>query len=89
MSSSEESCQAMRQSGVIPLLIQLIHSPELEVEVRCRAAEALRNIVHAQKDDKRRRRETKVLKLLQQVREYCDFLKIVTTHQDPDVQGSN
>ena len=87
MSSSPESCLAMRQSGVLPLLIQLIHSPELDIEVRGRAAEALHNIVHAQTDEKRRKREAKVLKLLQQIREYSDFLKIVITHQDPEVQG--
>lgn len=76
MSSTAESCQAMRQSGCLPLLIQLIHASELEQAVRARAAEALANIVQAQTDEKRRRREGRVLKLLQTVREHCDLLKL-------------
>lgn len=87
MSSSSESCHAMRQSGCIPLLVQLIHSPELDKEVRSRAAEALHNIVHAQIDEKRRRREVRVLKLLQQVREYCDELKASILQEGPTVSG--
>lgn len=31
MSSSPDSCAAMRQSGCLPLLIQLLHSKEYEV----------------------------------------------------------
>ncbi|KAL0271178.1 UNVERIFIED_CONTAM: hypothetical protein PYX00_008355 [Menopon gallinae] len=85
MSSSPESCLAMRQSGCLPLLIQLIHSPELDVEVRCRAAEALQNIVLAQTDEKKRRREARVLKLLQQIREYCNDLKVLSTEQNSSV----
>lgn len=88
MSSSPESCLAMRQSGCLPLLIQLIHSPELDVEVRCRAAEALQNIVLAQTDEKKRRRETRVLKLLQQIREYCNDLKVLSTDQNSSVPGT-
>jgi len=77
MSSTAESCQAMRQSGCLPLLIQLIHANELERAVRGRAAEALSNIVQAQTDERRRKRETRVLKFLQTVREHCDDLKTI------------
>lgn len=89
MSSSPESCQAMRQSGCLPLLMQLIYSYELDLEVRNRAAEALRNIVYAQTDDKRRRREIRVLKLLQQIREYCENLKSKVVQKRCIIQGTS
>lgn len=76
MSSTAESCQAMRQSGCLPLLIQLIHANDLDQPVRTRASQALANLVQAQNDEKRRRRESRVLKLLQSVREHCDVLRV-------------
>lgn len=122
MSSSQDSCIAMRQSGCLPLLIQLLHGndkdslllggcavlpspppdhphtslPHLSCrksirlsrchlsppalpgnsrgskEARARASAALHNIVHSQPDDKRGRREIRVLHLLEQVRHYCE-----------------
>lgn len=114
MSSSQDSCIAMRQSGCLPLLIQLLHgndkdslllgecavplspNPQLlrlfpplasrcflpfnttqgnsrgSKEARARASAALHNIVHSQPDDKRGRREIRVLHLLEQVRHYCE-----------------
>ncbi|CAG9120770.1 unnamed protein product [Plutella xylostella] len=76
MSRSVESCVAMRQAGCIPLLVQLIHS-KLPRETRDRAAKALRNIIHTQTDDKAGRREARVWRLLEQVREYCYTLEDV------------
>ncbi|XP_068624746.1 uncharacterized protein [Battus philenor] len=74
MSRSVESCIAMRQAGCIPLLVQLIHS-KVPRETRDRAAKALRNIIHTQTDDKAGRREGRVWRLLEQVREYCYVLE--------------
>ncbi|XP_071444666.1 adenomatous polyposis coli protein-like isoform X2 [Hetaerina americana] len=74
MSSSPDSCIAMRQSGCLPLLVQLLHGGELDGATRRRAARALHNVVHSHADDKRGRREARVLRLLEQVREYCDSL---------------
>ncbi|XP_069357413.1 adenomatous polyposis coli protein-like isoform X1 [Maniola hyperantus] len=74
MSRSVESCVAMRQAGCIPLLVQLIHS-KVPRETRDRAAKALRNIIHTQTDDKAGRREARVWRLLEQVREYCYVLE--------------
>ncbi|CAH2085881.1 unnamed protein product [Euphydryas editha] len=74
MSRSVESCIAMRQAGCIPLLVQLIHS-KVSRETRDRAAKALRNIIHTQTDDKSGRREARVWRLLEQVREYCYILE--------------
>lgn len=94
MSGSQESCLAMRQSGCLPLLIQLLHgtterdesSPSVESEIerhrvirelRLRASQALHNVVHAHPDDKHSRREARVLRLLEQIRDYCDYLRDV------------
>ncbi|XP_064470674.1 uncharacterized protein LOC135385335 isoform X2 [Ornithodoros turicata] len=94
MSGSQESCIAMRQSGCLPLLIQLLHggskkrdttvqaeeetcTEQRQVirELRSRAGQALHNVVHAHPDDKRGRREARVLRLLEQIRDYCDYLR--------------
>ncbi|BES95248.1 medulla oblongata development [Nesidiocoris tenuis] len=74
MSSSPDSCKAMRQSGCLSLLVQLVHSSGESAVVRQRAAQALRNMVHCHGDDKRGRREARVLRLLDQVSSYCDTL---------------
>ncbi|KAI8503044.1 anaphase-promoting complex subunit 2, partial [Branchiostoma belcheri] len=56
MSSSQDSCIAMRQSGCLPLLIQLLHgandssllgNSRGSKDARARAAAALHNIVHS------------------------------------------
>ncbi|XP_035219555.1 uncharacterized protein LOC118192660 isoform X2 [Stegodyphus dumicola] len=91
MSSNQDSCIAMRQSGCLPLLIQLLHGSERDQvtsdqrssenvkwavrEARQRASQALHNIVHAHPDDRRGRREARVLRLLEQIRDYSDFLR--------------
>ncbi|ELW67391.1 Adenomatous polyposis coli protein [Tupaia chinensis] len=82
MSSSQDSCISMRQSGCLPLLIQLLHgndkdsvllgNPRGSKEARARASAALHNIIHSQPDDKRGRREIRVLHLLEQIRAYCE-----------------
>lgn len=77
--------------GCLPLLIQLLHGTEREQvlseqrssanvkwavrEARRRASQALHNIVHAHPDDRRGRREARVLRLLEQIRDYSDFLR--------------
>ncbi|CAG5118258.1 unnamed protein product, partial [Candidula unifasciata] len=82
MSQSQDSCIAMRQSGCLPLLLQLLHGSEKDSGLlgktrgskgaRVRAAAALRNIVKCNHDDKRGRREARTLRLLEQLRAYCD-----------------
>ncbi|XP_062870908.1 adenomatous polyposis coli protein isoform X2 [Trichomycterus rosablanca] len=82
MSSSQDSCIAMRQSGCLPLLIQLLHGNDKDSvllgnsrgskEARARASAALHNIIHSQPEDKRGRREIRVLHLLEQIRAYCE-----------------
>lgn len=75
MSNSVESCEVMRQSGCLPLLIQLIHAPGQDAETRERASRALYNIVHARNDEKSSRREARVLRFLEQLRDYCQALR--------------
>lgn len=86
MSLSPDSCVAMRQSGCLPLLVQLLHSSEQDADTRNRAAQALHNMVHAHPDDKRGRREARVLKLLEQIRLYCDALR---NGQEPETMPSH
>ncbi|XP_018613964.2 adenomatous polyposis coli protein-like isoform X2 [Scleropages formosus] len=94
MSSSQDSCIAMRQSGCLPLLIQLLHGNDKDSvllgnsrgskEARARASAALHNIIHSQPDDKRGRREIRVLHLLEQIRAYCETC---WTWQEAHAQG--
>ena len=69
----------------MPLLIQLLHGSDKDAgllgktrgskSARARAAAALHNIVHSHPDDKRGRREARVLRLLEQIRAHCDQLR--------------
>ncbi|KAF5273389.1 hypothetical protein FQA39_LY07406 [Lamprigera yunnana] len=74
LSSSPESCLAMRQSGCIPLLVQLVQSDK-DADTRKKASQALNNLVSSNTDEKLRKRETRVLKLLEQMRLYIDYLQ--------------
>ena len=72
-------------TGCLPLLIQLLHGSDKDSGLlgntrgskcaRARAAAALHNIVHSHPDDKRGRREARVLRLLEQIRAHCDQLR--------------
>lgn len=82
LSNSKENCQAMRQSGCLPLLVQLQHKkrskdPRVSHEVCVRSSQAMRNIITAGVDDRRGRRELRVLKLLEIVRAYCVEVRYV------------
>ncbi|KAJ9593421.1 hypothetical protein L9F63_015047, partial [Diploptera punctata] len=74
----------------LPLLVQLLHAPDSDAETRQRAAQALHNMVHSHPDDKRGRREARVLRLLEQVREYCESLReMIDAVAVPAVEGSD
>lgn len=69
--------------GCLPLLIQLLHGPERDFllgepregqEARARASTALHNIVHSHPDEAKRKQESRILRLLEQIRAYCDDL---------------
>ncbi|KAF7703744.1 adenomatous polyposis coli protein 2 [Silurus meridionalis] len=81
MSSSQESCIAMRKSGCVPLLVQILHdvstgkTPDAtgcSREARSRASAALHNIVYSQPDEGQARREMRVLHVLEQIRSHCE-----------------
>ncbi|MBN3306510.1 APCL protein, partial [Amia calva] len=84
MSSSQESCLAMRKSGCVPLLVQILHdaagtgevgaggSGGCSREARSRASAALHNIVYSQPDEGQARREMRVLHVLEQIRAQCE-----------------
>ncbi|XP_060037879.1 adenomatous polyposis coli protein 2 isoform X2 [Erinaceus europaeus] len=82
MSSSPESCVAMRRSGCLPLLLQILHGAEAGVgggpgapgakDARMRANAALHNIVFSQPEQGLARKEMRVLHVLEQIRAYCE-----------------
>lgn len=81
MSTSQESCIAMRKSGCVPLLVQMLHegsaggtpaSTECSRDARSRASAALHNIVYSQPDEGQARREMRVLHVLEQIRSHCE-----------------
>jgi hypothetical protein len=73
----------MRNSRIIPILIQMLHGDGSQLaesqrpsrDVRLRVARALHNIVHAHPTDKQCKREARVLRLLETLRIYSDFLR--------------
>lgn len=98
LSKSPDTCTTLRRSGCIPLFVQMIHSDSDEVS-RKNAAQALHNVVHCHPDDKVGRRESKVLKLIETVMAYCEFLKrdqqkalgigVATSPEDPELPPVN
>lgn len=80
MSNSKDSCAAMRQSGCLPLLIDLLHGKDFadknaRREARARAGLALHNIVYSNVEDRCGRREVRVLRLLEIARAHCDVVQ--------------
>ncbi|XP_028254846.1 adenomatous polyposis coli protein 2 [Parambassis ranga] len=87
LSSSQDSCLAMRKSGCVPLLVQILHETSgggggpgettttatgCSREAKSRASAALHNIIYSQQDEGQARREMRVLHMLEQIRTYCD-----------------
>ncbi|KAM7409418.1 hypothetical protein PAMA_001077 [Pampus argenteus] len=86
LSSSQDSCIAMRKSGCVPLLVQILHeapggtgepaagnmTASCSREAKSRASAALHNIIYSQQDEGQARREMRVLHMLEQIRTYCD-----------------
>ncbi|MBN3274546.1 APCL protein, partial [Polyodon spathula] len=78
MSSSQESCLAMRRSGCVPLLVQILHDGAgpgaggCSREARNRASAALHNMVYSQQDEGQAHREMRVLHVLEQIRAHCE-----------------
>ncbi|XP_025202077.1 adenomatous polyposis coli homolog isoform X2 [Melanaphis sacchari] len=82
MSKSPDCCAAMRQTGCVPLLVQIVHDMNADIVVRHNASQALKNIVTFNQDEKQGRRESRVYKLLESMREYCDTPVVVLKQLD-------
>ncbi|XP_050541152.1 uncharacterized protein LOC126905474 isoform X2 [Daktulosphaira vitifoliae] len=82
MSKSPDCCAAMRQTGCVPLLVQIVHDMNADIVVRHNASQALKNIVTFNQDEKQGRRESRVYKLLENMREYCDTPVVVLKQLD-------
>ena len=97
----EELLYFLSDTGCMPLLIQLLHGSDKDSGLlgnmrgskaaRARAAAALHNIVHSHPDDKRGRREARVLRLLEQIRAHCDQLREMAgdNAEEKNVEGMN
>ena len=85
MSQSPQICREMRQYGCLPLLIQLIHQQTndknsndnketivTQQELRERSSKTFRNIINSCKS----RREIRVLRLIEDLRSFVDFLRL-------------
>lgn len=68
--------------GCVPLLVQIVHDMNADIVVRHNASEALKNIVTFNQDEKQGRRESRVYKLLESMREYCDTPVVVLKQLD-------
>lgn len=79
LSKNRETCMALRRSGCISILVQLLHSDSDEI-IRKKASAALHNVVYCHIDDKTGRREVRVLKLIEQLLDYCEFLRKVLSN---------
>lgn len=84
LSKNREMCVQMRLSGCISLLVQIIHSePDNEARQK-QCLQALHNIIHCSPDDKAGRREARVLKLIEQLLDYCDSLRAIMRNELSD-----
>lgn len=74
--------------GCIPLLVQLVQS-DRDGGTRKKAAQALHNLVNLQPDEKIRKRESRVLKLLEHCRSYTEALRYNLEYEKPEGSTSS
>lgn len=56
---------------------------EADQDTRRSAAQALHNLVYNNNDDRKVKREIRILKLLELIREYCDSLRVSISQRVP------
>lgn len=83
-SKNREMCSAMRLSGCISLLVQIIHSEPHDPVRQKECVQSLHNIISCHNDDKVGRREARVLKLNEQLFAYCDVLRSILKNELSD-----
>lgn len=81
LSNNRDTCTSLRNSGCVPVLVQMMQS-EIQSkegysnkEISRRAISTLQNIAQSNLNEKAGRRELKVLRLIEQLLDYCSFLK--------------
>lgn len=77
ISKNREMCATLRLSGCISLLVQILHSDLPDETKQNECLQALHNIINCHPDDKAGRREARVLKLIEQVFDYCYALRSI------------
>lgn len=82
-SKNREMCATLRLSGCISMLVQIIHSTDDESRQK-ECLQTLHNIIHCHQDDKAGRREARVLKLIEQLFDYCDALQAILRNELSD-----
>lgn len=81
LSNNQETCSNLRNSGCVQLLVQMMQYEILSKEgtsnkeVSKRVMLTLQNIAHSNPDERAARREQKVLRLIEQLLDYCSFLR--------------
>lgn len=83
-SKNRETCAVLRLSGCISLLVQMIHSDPSDETRQKECLQTLHNIIHCHPDDKAGRREARVLKLIEQLFDYCDALRSIMNNELSD-----
>ncbi|KAL7051415.1 hypothetical protein ACKWTF_004457 [Chironomus riparius] len=83
-SKNREMCATLRQSGCISLLVQIIHSEPDDGVRQKQCLQTLHNIIHCNADDKAGRRESRVIKLIEQLFDYCDALRLILRNELSD-----
>lgn len=75
-------------SGCIPLLVQLVQS-DRDGDTRKKASQALHNLVNSQPDEKLRKRESRILKLLDQCKGYTEALRNNTEYEQSESSSTS
>lgn len=83
-SQNREMCAQLRLSGCISLLVQIIHSDPIDDRRQKQCLQTLHNIIQCHPDDKAGRRESRVLKLIEQLFDYCDALRSIIRNELSD-----
>lgn len=83
-SKNREMCAQLRLSGCISLLVQILHSDPIDELRQKQCLLTLQNIIQCHPDDKAGRREARVLKLIEQLFDYCDALRSIIRNELSD-----
>lgn len=83
-SKNREMCAQLRLAGCVSLLVQILHSDPIDELRQKQCLLTLQNIIQCHPDDKAGRREARVLKLIEQLFDYCDALRSIIRNELSD-----